>query len=153
MLKIKPLRQTPGHCGPYSLKMVLDFYGIKKNIKELISLCKANSCQGTKVENILAVVKKFGLSAEIIDNAELKDIKKFTDEKIPLIVDWFSEDDGHYSVAVGMDKKFIYLQDPEIAGIKKIDLKTFKRIWFDFSGDYLKSEKDLILRRMIVIKK
>ena len=32
-------------------------------------------------------------------------------------------------------------------------LTTFKRLWFDFPNDYLKSKSELIIRRMIVIEK
>jgi predicted deacylase len=32
-------------------------------------------------------------------------------------------------------------------------LTTFKRLWFDFPNDYLKSRRELIIRRMIVIEK
>jgi len=70
---------------------------------------------------------------------------------MPVIVDWFSADEGHYSVVVHIDKRFAYLNDPELARVRKIDVNTFERVWFDFESDYLRTPKDLILRRMIVI--
>ena len=80
------------------------------------------------------------------------DIKKYLDKKTPVIIDWFNKDDGHYSVVVRLDKKHICLMDPELADIRKLDRATFKRIWFDFPGDFMKRKNDVIIRRMIVIE-
>jgi len=153
MLKVKPLLQKPGLCGVASLKMVLDFLGIKKSEKELIKLTNASREKGTSAKNIVKVVRQMGLKGFVKDFATFSDIGKYLAKKIPVIVDWFSKNDGHYSVVVGIDKKYIYLQDPEIGRIKKVDLKTFKRVWFDFPGHFLKSKKDIIIRRLIVIYK
>ena len=80
----------------------------------------------------------------------------------PVIVDWFTRGrndypesetaDGHYSVVAGLDNKFIYLQDPEIGKMRKIKRYDFMRVWFDFTGDYIKSG-ELIIRQIIVIHK
>ena len=66
-------------------------------------------------------------------------------------MDWFSVDDGHYSVVIGMDKKFIYLNDPEWGKVRKLELKIFKRVWFDYKGDFPVSSRDFIIRRIMVI--
>ncbi|MCX6765192.1 MAG: hypothetical protein NT148_01485, partial [Candidatus Nealsonbacteria bacterium] len=60
--------------------------------------------------------------------------------------------DGHYSVVIGLDDKFIYLQDPEIGRMRKIKRYDFMRVWFDFKGDYIKPN-ELIIRQIIVIFK
>ena len=151
MLPIKPFRQTSGFCGAASLKMILEFYGIHKSEKELVKLTKCTKKRGTSAQGILNAAKKLGLKGQIKNNASLKDITKFLEMRIPVIVDWFSEDDGHYSVVAALDKKNIYLQDPELGHQKTIPLLTFMRIWFDFPGDFLASKKELILRRIIVI--
>jgi predicted double-glycine peptidase len=83
----------------------------------------------------------------------VSDLQKLLKKGIPAIVDWFSTDEGHYSVAVGVDKSNIYLQDPELGRIRKMKREDFQRVWFDFPGDCIKSKKDLIVRRMIVIYK
>jgi len=153
MLKVKPFLQTAGFCGPASLKMVLDFFGIKKSEKELIKLSGASREKGVGAKGLLKAAKKLGLKSFIKDFADFSDIKKYLAKEIPVIVDWFSQDEGHYSVVVGLDQKYIYLQDPQIAKIKKIDLKTFKRVWFDFPGQFLKRKNDIIIRRLIVVFK
>lgn len=153
MLNVKPFRQSAGFCGPACLKMVLEYYGIKKSEKELAELSKAKPHTGVSAEGLLKATKVLGLKGLAKDFSEIKDIKEHIDKKIPVIVDWFSINDGHYSVVVDVDKNNIYLQDPELGRIQTINLDTFKRIWFDFRGNYLTSKNDIIIRRMIVIYK
>lgn len=154
MIYVKSFDQETGNCGPASLKIVLSFFGINKSEKELVKLTGSNKKNGTNAQSIVKAVKKLGLKAFIKDFSDFKDIKKYIlKEKIPIIVNWFSKDDGHFSVVVDIDSENIYLQDPEIGTLRAIELKLFKRIWFDFSGDYLKSKNDITLRRIIVIKK
>ena len=154
MLKVKPFSQTSGFCGPASLKMVLEYYGVNKSEKELARLCKHKISKGVSAENILKAAKKLGMKGFIKDFSEISDIKKYViGKKIPVIVDWFSVDEGHYSVVIGIDKKNIYLQDPELGRIRTLGIGSFKRVWFDFLGDFLRSKNDIIIRRMIVIHK
>ncbi len=152
MLRLKPFRQTPALCGVASLKMVLEYFGAKKTEKELIKLAGASERYGTPVAGLLRAARKLGFQTFCKDNTNFSDIKKYLNKKIPVIVDWFNKDDGHYSVVVELDKKYIYLMDPESATVRKLDRATFKRIWFDFPGDYLKNKKDVIIRRMIVVE-
>lgn len=152
MLKVLPFLQTTGHCGPASLKMALAYFGVDKSESELAKLSGATRSRGVEGADLVAAAKKLGFDAFVKDNSKITDIKKYLDLKIPVIVDWFSKDDGHYSVVVDMNEKNIYLQDPEIGGIKKMPLGTFKRVWFDFPGDLIKSPKDLIIRRMIIVQ-
>ena len=131
--------------------MVLEYFGTKKSETELGKLSAAHRYNGTTARNLVLAGKKLGYKGFYKDFSSLKDIKKYLDKKIPVIVDWFSHDDGHYSVVVGMDEKFIYLRDPELKKINKIDLVRFERVWFDFKGNVLKKKHDMFVRRMIVI--
>jgi predicted double-glycine peptidase len=151
MLNVKPYRQKAGYCGPASLKMVLGFYGVEKSEQELVKLTGCTKKKGTGAPAILKAARSLGFSGLIKDNCELSDISAFLKIGIPVIIDWFSYDDGHYSVVVALDKNNIFLQDPELGHIQGMNIKTFKRVWFDFQGDFLKSKKDLIVRRMIVL--
>lgn len=116
-------------------------------------ITKCDPDRGVTGSAVVKAAEELGFTGFVKDSAELEDIRKFLDRKIPVIVEWFSEDDGHYSVAVGMDKENIYLQDPELAGLRKFDLETFRRIWFTFGGGFMRNKDDLILRRMVVIEK
>ncbi len=153
MLKTIRFRQTESCCGPASLKIVLAYYGIKKSEKELVKLTGCTIAKGVEAGGLVKAAKKLRLKAFYKDYCEIKTIKKYViNRKIPVIVDWFSGDDGHYSVVVDINKKNIFLQDPEIGGIKKLDLETFKRVWFDFPGNQI-SSKGLIVRRIIVVER
>jgi len=164
MLKIKPFQETlnAGMCGPASLKIVLDYYGIEKSEKELAKLCKVDKILGTNDKNIRQVAEQLGFNVVIKNNSSFKDIEKWLDKKVPVIVDWFTKGrqeysesetaDGHYSVVAGLDKKYIYLQDPEIGKIRKLKRKDFMKVWFDTKGEYMTPE-DLIVRQIVAIYK
>jgi len=56
MLKVKPFKQTTGFCGPVSLRMVLDYFGIKKSEKELAKLSDCSKSKGVAAEGLLKAV-------------------------------------------------------------------------------------------------
>lgn len=165
LLNIKPFQETlyKGYCGPAVLKMVLRYYGIEKSEKELAKLAGTTKNGGTDDKAIAAVFKKFGLKSKIKNNAGLSDIQKHLDKNVPVIVDWFTRGrkdypdstvaDGHYSVVVGLDAKFIYLQDPEIGKLRQLVRDDFLRVWFDYRGEFLKSPKQMIIRQFIAVYK
>ncbi len=154
MLNITPFRQKPGYCGPASLKMVLDFFGVKLTEKKLVGLSGCSSTCGIRAEGLVQTARKLGFHAKIKDFSDLKDIDDWVNRrKVPVIVDWFAFEGGHYSVVSGIDKENIYLEDPSLGHRRAMKLTTFKRLWFDFPNDYLRSKSELIIRRMIVIEK
>ncbi len=154
MLSIAPFRQKPGYCGPASLKIVLGFFGVKITEKKLVEISGCSKTRGIKAEGLVRAARKLGFHAKIKDFSDLKDINEWVNKKkIPVIVDWFAFEGGHYSVVSGIDKENIYLEDPSLGHRRALKLTTFKRLWFDFPNDYLKSKSELIIRRMIVIEK
>jgi len=151
MLKIKPFRQTPGLCGPASLKMVLDYYGVSVSEAEIAKLSGASKEKGVSAEVLIRVAKGLGFRVFSKKNGNFGDIETFVRKKIPVIVDWFLEDEGHYSVVVDIDKKNIVLMDPSLKGKRKLSRDSFLRTWFDFPGKFLRKKEDLILRMMLVV--
>jgi predicted double-glycine peptidase/predicted deacylase len=152
MLNITPFRQKPGYCGPASLKMVLDFLGVKITEKRLAIISGCTKSGGIGADGLVQAAQKLGLRARVKDFSDLKDIDEWVNrKKIPVIVDWFAFEGGHYSVVSGIDKENIYLEDPSLGHRRAMKLTTFKRLWFDFPNDCLKSKNELIIRRMIVI--
>lgn len=132
--------------------MVLAYFGINKSEIELAKLSGCTKEHGVEAGPLLAAAKKLGFKGFIKDFSEINDLKRYVlKKKMPVIVDWFSEDDGHYSVVTHIDKKNIYLIDPEHGKKRKLALETFKRVWFDFPHNFLRSKNDIIIRRMIVI--
>jgi predicted double-glycine peptidase len=162
MLKVKPFQETldADMCGPASLKIVLEYYGVDKSEDELAQLCKAKKGLGTDDRGIKAAAEKLGFKVKIKNNSSFKDIENWLKKGVPVIVDWFTRGrndypksetaDGHYSVVIGLDDESIYLQDPEIGKIRKIKRHDFMQVWFDFTGNYIKKE-ELIIRQIIAI--
>ena len=165
MLKVKPLQEKlySSYCGPASLKIVLDYFGVKKSEDELAKLTKTDKNLGTDDWRIKKAAESLGFKVKIKEHCSFKDIEKWLDKKVPIIVDWFTcgrkdypeeifVPDGHYSVVAGLDKKYIYLQDPEIGRIRKLNRDNFLNVWFDYRGKYIKPD-ELIIRQIIAIYK
>jgi|SRR3989344_6745149 len=159
MIKLKAFKQkNPSTCGATCLKIVLDYYGIRKSEKEIARLAHTTRKYGTKGENIVKVGKLFGFKGFIKEFAEIKDIKKYINKNIPVITNWFSGWEGHFSVVYNIDEKNIYFQDPETAESVKMSIHIFKKIWFGTKKRQIyapktKANKDLYLRRIIVLYK
>ncbi len=164
MLKIKLFQETlsASMCGPASLKIVLDYYGMEKTETELAKLCRHEKNLGVDDEKIKKAAEILGFKVKIKNNSNFKDIENWLDKKVPVIVNWFTKGrqdysesemaDGHYSVVAGLDEEYIYLQDPEIGKIRKLKRNDFMRVWFDFEGEYIKPN-ELIIRQIIAIYK
>lgn len=164
ILKVEPFQETlhMSMCGPASLKIILKFFGIEKTEKELAKMMRWNKHRGVDDFGIKQAAEKIGFKVEIKNECNFRDIQKWLRRGVPVIVNWFTKGrseypdseiaDGHYSVAAGLDRVFIYLQDPELGKIRKMKRHDFLRVWFDFRGDYLKPE-ELIIRRIIALYK
>jgi len=163
LLKVKPFQETlhGGYCGPASLKIVLDYYGVQKSEREIAERCGRDSRLGTDDVSIKKAAKSYGFNVEIKNKANFTDIQKWLNKGVPVIVNWFTRgrsdyndsevSDGHYSVVMGLDRKNIYLQDPEIGSMRTIKRDDFLRVWFDFKKDYITSWKDMIIRQLIAV--
>lgn len=162
MLNIKPFQETlhKSYCGPACLKIVLSYYGIRKTEKELARITGWKKDIGINEQGIKKVAGSFGFKVEIKNNSSFKDVEKWVNKGVPIIVAWFTKGrsdypesevaDGHYSVVAGLDNHYIYLQDPEIGRIRKLKRDDFKRVWFDFKGKYIKPS-ELVIRQIIAI--
>lgn len=154
MLVVRPMRQTLSHCGPFCLKMVFNYYGVLIDEKKIAKIARTTIRDGTDYLDMVKAAEYFGFNAEYKNRLSLNELRKLVvKDKVPVIINWFDLNEGHYSVVVGVDNCNIYFIDPEGGHQKKMTLRNFKRVWFSFSGDYLKSEDDLRLRPAIVIIK
>lgn len=154
MLKIKPFRQKSGLCGPATLKMIFSYYGIDKTEAVIAKETDCDPELGVEAGRMLTYARDLGFDGYIQDESTLENLERLVvKEEIPVIVDWFSEDDGHYSIVVDIDSENVYLLDPEIGYVRAMRRVKFFRVWFDFPGDFLRSKNDLTIRRMIVILK
>jgi len=164
LLPVKPFQETlhQNMCGPAALKMVFDYYGIEKSEAEIAKMCNAIEGLGADDKRIKQAAESLEFKVEIKNNSTFEDIKFWLNKKVPVIINWFTRGradyndsevaDGHYSPVVGLDDEYIYLQDPEIGKLRKINRDDFMKVWFDFTGKYI-DPKELIIRQLIVIYK
>lgn len=163
MLSVKPFQETlhAGYCGPASLKMVLDYYGLEKSEEEIAEMCERDEKLGTNAESLKKAAESHGFVVEIQNEAGFEDIQRWLDKKVPVIVNWFTRGrsdyddsavpDGHYSVVIGLDEENIYLQDPEIGTMRTLKKDDFLRVWFDFKTDHVTLWDDMIIRQLIAV--
>lgn len=153
MLKVSPFEQSAhGYCGPACLKMVLEYFGVKKSERELVRLTGATQTNGIGAKGLLKAARGIGFRGFVKDYATFVDLRTYAvRRKIPVIVDWFSEDDGHYSVVMGIDRKRIVLADPEFGRRRAFPLSVFRRVWFDYVPDAPRRKNDFVIRRMIAV--
>ena len=152
LLKLKPYRrEIKYYCGPASLKIVLDYYGVSVSEKEIARIAGATTKEGASAKGLVKAAEYFGLTAFTKEDCSIDDLRHYLDKKIPVIVDWFWEDDGHYGVVIGIDKKNIIFRDPSFLKTKKMPLEMFLKVWFDYPGDYPKDKNAFIVRLIIVV--
>ena len=163
LLPINSFQETlhGGYCGPATLKMVLEYWGINKSEEEIAIACNRDPELGTDDASLKKAAESYGLEVEIENNASFDSIQCWLDRRVPVIVNWFSRGrsdygdeevpDGHYSVVIGLDGTYIYLQDPEIGSLRKLERDDFMRVWFDFKPAHITSWDDLIIRQLIAV--
>jgi predicted double-glycine peptidase len=149
-------------CGPASLKIILDYYGIQKSEQELSILCETDPELGTSDIGIKKAAESLGFKVMIQNKSSFEDIEDYLEKGIPVMVNWFTRGrsdydestvcDGHYSVVSGLDEDNVYLQDPEIGCERVINKEDFLTVWFDFTGKYIDPE-ELIIRQIIAISR
>ena len=153
MIKYNVIKQKRGFCGPASLKIVFDYYGISKSQDEWARLSGATKKDGVQDDGIMKAIKKIGFTAKIIKQTTFNNLRKLINQNKTFLVIWWSGKEGHYSPVVDVTKKDIILADPMLGRYLKMSLKDFDHLWFDFKKDYERSPKDLELRNILLITK
>lgn len=110
-------------CGANAIQSVLAYYGIEKREEIIIKHAKTSEKHGTHINDITKTIKKFGLDLDC-KTMTIKDLKKYIDKNIPIIVllqawsdkkevDWENSwDNGHYVIAIGYNNDKIIFEDP-----------------------------------------
>ena len=143
-LILLPFRQTPGLCGPASLKILLSYFEKNYSEKKLTELSHASTKTGTLHEGLIEAAKKIGARVQAKDKGTLVQLKKYIHkQKLPVLIGWFDAEPpdagDHFSVVYHITEKFIYLMDPELhSGKRKMSLKNFLEVWYDYDEDETK---------------
>lgn len=153
MINYKICKQKKGLCGPASLKIVFDYYGVEKSQEEWAELAGATSKDGVQNAGMLKAIESVNFSGKVIKEASIELLKQFINKDKTLIVVYWSGNWGHYSPVADISETHIALADPEFERLRKMRLLDFDHFWFDFSTDYNRKPEDLELRSLILIGK
>jgi ABC-type bacteriocin/lantibiotic exporter with double-glycine peptidase domain len=119
-------------CGTTAMNMILSYYGNDVYEKEIMDIAKITKADGAPIEGLKDVAKYFGLKYKESFNFSTDDLRKHVDNGWPTLImiqawhkidnpDWDNEwDQGHYTAAIGYDKKRIIFADP--LSIKRVFL-------------------------------
>lgn len=123
-------------CGPTSLAMALEFYGIKKTTlnvaKETRSINSGLQFVGTYCENIAAAAKRFMPGSQMKYNLTTNDLARITASGRPVIVNVNTQGywpGGHYMVCTGVKNGIVYINDPGNGSTRTYTLAQFNAQW------------------------
>jgi ABC-type bacteriocin/lantibiotic exporter with double-glycine peptidase domain len=74
-LRINPIKQTKGYCGPASLKMIMDSFGIRKSQDYWAKQTKTSRNTGCSEKEIVRVAKSLGFRSYIKQKSTLNELK------------------------------------------------------------------------------
>ncbi len=149
---------TEYSCGACALQAVLSYWGREVGEAELMKLLHTTPEEGTYPENIVKGAQSLGFEAELKENLALDDVGRFTangDPAIALAQVWRSQkgsaesatedwDNGHYIVVLGVDKNYVYFQDPYVHMSKAfMPRKLFEEHWHQVMGGDLEKNPKL----------
>ncbi|MBU2615558.1 MAG: C39 family peptidase [Nanoarchaeota archaeon] len=132
MVKFSFYKQETNYtCGAASMRMALEFFGIKKSEKQLAKLLNTNKVRGTWHRDFPLVAEKFKLSYASIKNATMRDLEAYQRKGFVIILCYLSPDkkSDHYVVLKRIDEKHIHFWDPFYGEKHKYLIHYFKKIW------------------------
>jgi predicted double-glycine peptidase len=149
---------TEYSCGACALQAVLSYWGTHVDEQELMKLLHTTSEEGTYPEDIVRGARALGFEAEAKSDLTLDDVERFTVSGSPMLAVaqvWRSEskspgtvqdewDNGHWIVILGVDKDYVYFQDPYARmGKAFIPRQAFEAHWHQVMGGDLKRNPQL----------
>ena len=149
---------TEYSCGACALQAVLSYWGTHVDEQELMKLLHTTSEEGTYPEDIVRGARALGFEAEAKFNLTLDDVERCTAAGSPMLAVaqvWRSEkkspgavhdewDNGHWIVILGVDKDYVYFQDPYARmGKAFIPRQAFEAHWHQAMGGDLKKNPQL----------
>lgn len=159
-MRIKPVKQKNGiACGPTSIFMVVRSFPASENKISLRKIEKESDYKRTQGMDDIGVTNTFnklGYSAEIVKNCSWEKLLRLNlDQNARVIVSWMKDGyKGHLSVLSKIDNNYIYLADPDIGKIIKIEKIKFMRLWMEYDGHWWpRTNQDINLRTIIKITK
>jgi predicted double-glycine peptidase len=139
----------PWSCGAAALMAALVYFGVFDEAESVLDVdLHVNPEDGTRVENIVAEARRFGLRAEARVDQSLDDLSRALSRGAVVIAaiqawptdkiaDWRTDwEDGHYVVVVGLLNDRVYVMDPSVrTGYAYLNRNDFLTRWHDSDVD------------------
>jgi predicted double-glycine peptidase len=135
-------QQTDYSCGPSALVAVLAYYGFAEKEHDIIREARTDPEVGAEVEYLAEVAQHRGLEAIPCIGLRMADLEReiqaghpviilnqtrYADSPVPWCDEW---ENGHYLVVIGIDARFVYVEDPVLVGRRgKIPRREFEARW------------------------
>lgn len=161
---VPDVRQSTDYsCGASALQAVLQYYGLEEREDDLMEECRTTEAMGTQPAQIMKAAEARGLTATLREGLDLKALEAALWEKVPVICAiqaWADVDtpgfswaktweDGHYVIVIGLDAKYVYVEDPSLLGSRGMIPRTeFVERWRDYEGPPPFDETDRAYRAM-----
>jgi len=127
------VQTTDYSCGPSALVAVLAYYGVVLTEEEAIEAARTDPDVGAELEHLAAAAEARGVRTRQRRDLGLEDLLGELRAGHPVLVlsqawrgedaagDWADEwDAGHYVVAIGMDREWVYVEDPSLEGARGV---------------------------------
>lgn len=148
LIQTDSILQLPNHCGPACLAILARKCGLVASQEALGRIAKTDK-DGTTLAGMVRAALALGYRVSYRDNASIEDLRSLLGRGAFLIVDWFCEVVGHYSIVVEVTQDSILLRDPVMSELRELSLETFEQVWFDFDGE--KPEPGAFFVRRVLI--
>jgi predicted double-glycine peptidase len=100
-------------CGPSCLNSALLYWGIRSPGEHILGTQLGTTyLTPPGPEHIANVARSYGLYAQTRVGLSFLDLVRYVRQGETVIVTWFYEDTGHYTLVTGMDENYIYMMDP-----------------------------------------
>lgn len=132
-MKLLKYRQKKASiCGPACMKVVLDYFGIKKEIEELVKELKTTKKEGTDHAKMVQLIKKNKLQFKIKTKSRLAQIKKLLKSHLVVVDYWIPYyQESHYALVKKLDSQRIYLHDTRFGPNHSYKINYFLKNWWD----------------------
>src|SRR3989338_704751 len=118
-------------CFATCVRIILEYYGVKKTEKEIRILLKTTPTYGTLWEFVETEIKKISFEFVWKKFWNLEDLKALLNQSIPVIVGTKGKNDAdkHAVVLLDISDQNVSVADPDYGEVAKISLPEFLKMW------------------------
>lgn len=154
---VKPVRQRSQYsCMACALSMALRANGVDCDEDEVNKVMGARPMKGAAWEDAIAAAQHYGMRVTLVCPATVKQLKEWTDNKIPVMIAWNPEGRpwSHASVVFDVDDDDnVHVADSNIPDpdetIRVVSRQDFYKKWYEKWPNYLVRRPAMAVEREI----